>query len=527
MQFSYMNSPKNDCCCSSGFVSIVPQRGFSSIAPELESTLFDRNGTDSMDYLPVTLQLEDRHCLIVGGGSVAARKLRHLRRAGAKVTLVSLAFGGEVQRLASEHNLTLIKGEFEIEHLEGVYLVIAATNDETANQFVSRAAQEHSVWVNVVDNLELSTLIMPAVVDRSPLLIAISTGGVSPVLARKIREKLEWLLPTKLGELLTRLKILRPQLKKKFSEFGQRREFTEWLIESAIANPDVLEQSDSQWLSDYEQGGSELGKVWLVGAGPGSADLLTVKALKLLQKADVVLHDSLVSDEVLEQVRRDARLIPVGKRANRPSVKQETINSLLIEHARKGQRVVRLKGGDPFIFGRGGEELQALRAANIDFEAVPGITAAAGCAAYAGIPLTHRDHSQSLTFLTAHGKASVDRLNWRSLAREQQTLVVYMGLMRNQILANNLIRHGRAPSTPCAIIENGARPEQRVVLGSLAQLPEMVEQRQLKSPALIVIGEVARLAEELSWYQRNNFTKFLQGIENNADGAEFDVQIAV
>lgn len=454
-----------------------------------------------MDYLPITVQMKSRHCLIVGGGEVAARKLKHMLQAEVKVTLVSPKFSQEVLELAEKKSVRLIEDVFSTDLVEGFYLVIAATDDRMVNRQVSISAQQQNIWVNVVDDLELSTFIMPAVIDRSPLLIAVSSSGVAPVLARKIREKIEWLLPDSLGSLLEKLKLLRPKVKKKFSSLKEKRNFSEWYIESAIQESKILEQDDDKILNFYADKSMADGIVHLVGAGPGDPELLTVKALKIIQKADVVLYDALVSQEILARVRKDATLVHVGKRAKCHYVHQDQTNQLMVDYASKGLSVVRLKGGDPFIFGRGGEELQFLKQHEISYEVIPGITAAAGCAAYSGIPLTHRDHAQSIRFITGHEKSNKNSLDWNNLAQASQTLVFYMGLMRNQSIAESLISNGRAPSTPVALIEKGTTNNQRTVVGRLDQLPNLVEEYSVKSPALIIIGEVAGLASELSWFR--------------------------
>ena len=456
-----------------------------------------------MEYFPITVRLQQQQCLIVGGGDIAARKLKSLLKAGAKVTLVALDFNDEVSALAEKHQLPLLQQPFSKDFVKDAYLIVAATDNTELNKEVSNIAREYSIWVNVVDDVELSTFIMPAIVDRSPLLVAVSTGGVSPVLARKIREKLEWVLPSNLGGLLKRLKEFRPSVKKKFGDLKSKRDFSEWYIEKAIEDDRVLDESFDKTVTAYEGATSRSGKVFLVGAGPGDPDLLTIKALKVLQKADIVLHDALVSEGVLDLVRRDATLVNVGKRAKKHSVVQEETNQLLVKYAQQGLSVVRLKGGDPFIFGRGGEELEYLLEAGVDYEVVPGITAASACSSYAGIPLTHREYSQTVMFITAHCKHSEDTLNWKSLAREQQTVAVYMGLLRNEVLVEQLIKHGRSGDTPIAVIENGTLPEQRVVTGHLKQLPSLVKEHDIVSPSLIVIGEVAALARKLGWFKQS------------------------
>ncbi|WP_196138343.1 siroheme synthase CysG [Aliikangiella sp. G2MR2-5] len=457
-----------------------------------------------MDYLPITVDMKERLCLIVGGGEVAARKLKHLLKAKAMVKMVSHEFNTEIIQLAEQEKIELIKGDFTIELLKNVYLVIAATDDNLINKQVSDSAKTHNIWVNVVDSLELSTFIMPAIIDRSPLLIAVSSSGVSPVLARKLREKIEWLLPANFGQLMANLKRLRPLAKKKFNSMIERKRFSEWYIEKAMTKPESLESGVEGAIADYQDRDQKSGKVYLVGAGPGDAELLTVKALKILQKADVVLYDALVSRDILDCVRKDATLVHVGKRANRHFVTQNRTNELLVEFAEQGMDVVRLKGGDPFIFGRGGEEAQVLVQANIEFEIVPGITAAIGCAGYAGIPLTHRDFAQSVRFITGHEQGEASSLNWVDLAKPNQTLVFYMGLLKSQRIAEQLIGHGRAGSTPVAIIEKGTTSEQRVILGKISELPELAKSYDVKSPALIIVGEVASLANELQWYSRGS-----------------------
>ncbi|TQV84584.1 siroheme synthase CysG [Aliikangiella coralliicola] len=454
-----------------------------------------------MDYLPITVQMKGRRCLIVGGGDVAARKLKHLLKSDSLVTMVSHDFCEEVAEIAENNGVELIRGSFTPDILDNIYLVIAATDDRMANRQVSIAAQQRNVWVNVVDDLELSTFIMPAVIDRSPLLIAVSSSGVSPVLARKIREKIEWLLPRSLGKLLLKLKGLRPEIKKKFKQMTDKRSFSEWYIESALKDENQLEKDTHSLFEDYQNNHRPTGKVYIVGAGPGAVDLLTVKALKLIQKADVVLHDALVSEEILASVRKDATLVYVGKRSSQHFVTQDRTNELLVEYAQKGLSVVRLKGGDPFIFGRGGEEIQVLAEHGVDYEVVPGVTAAAGCASYAGIPLTHRDHSQSVRFVTAHEKGTDSKVDWQSLAKENQTLVFYMGLMRSKKISDSLIKHGGKPSTPVAIVAKGTTSDQKVVVGELHELSLMVDRYSIQAPALIIVGEVAKLAKDLHWFK--------------------------
>jgi len=458
-----------------------------------------------MDYLPITVNLVGKTCLVVGAGQVALRKTKALLKAKGEVKVVAPHILPEFFELERTEKVQLVQKVFLESDLDNVDLIIAATDKPDVNEQVSKLAQSKNIWVNVVDDLDNCSFITPAIIDRSPLLIAISTGGIAPVLARKIREKIEWLLPKNLGFLLKNLQGFREQIKSRYQDFSIKRSFYEWFVEKTIDSQIADDENFDSVAQRFESATNTEGKVYLVGSGPGDPDLLTVKALKILQKADVVLHDSLVSKDILDLVRRDAEFISVGKRARKHSVQQAEINELLVKHANRGLKVVRLKGGDPFIFGRGAEELEHIIKVGINFEVIPGITSASGCSTYAGIPLTHRDHSQTVMFITAHCKDSKDCLDWKSIAKHQQTLAVYMGLMRNEILRDKLIEYGRLPSTPVALIENGTRENQRVVIGTLQDLPTMVEEHQVVSPALMVIGEVVSLANELAWFSHGDF----------------------
>ena len=385
-------------------------------------------------------------------------------------------------------------------------LAIAATDDAEVNAAVAAAGRERNVLVNVVDDAARSSFIVPAIVDRSPLVIAVSSGGVAPVLARLVRERIEALFDGSLGRLATLLERWRGRIKAGRPDFGARRRFYEQLIRGRVAalvrghDPRGAEAELRRALVDEAPvvGGS----VALVGAGPGDAGLLTLNALRALQEADVVLHDRLVSRDVLDLARRDAERIAVGKSAGDHPVPQHRIHALMLEHARQGRRVVRLKGGDPFIFGRGGEELEFLRSHGVPFEVVPGITAAVACSAYAGIPLTHRDHAQSVRLVAAHGGDPADALDWAALARERQTVAFYMGVAGLGRIRDGLLAHGRAASTPVAIVENGSRPGQRVIVATLADVEAAGRAMQVESPALVIVGEVAALATELHWFGR-------------------------
>ncbi|TNI72401.1 siroheme synthase CysG [Aeromonas media] len=459
-----------------------------------------------MDYLPIFCRLDNKPVLLVGGGEVAARKARLLLDAGARLTVVSPALDPELAELAANGSIEWLAGEFAPAQLTGKWLVVAATDRREVNALVYQSANQARIFANVVDDPKRSSFIMPSIIDRSPLMVAISSGGKAPVLARLLREKLEALLPQHLGAVATFAGGLRDRVKARFASMGERRQFWERLLGAdrlgqALARGDKAaanQLADSLFADDA----ATKGEVILVGAGPGDPGLLTLHALRQMQQADVVVYDRLVSDEVMALVRRDARRIFVGKQAGNHCVPQEGINQLLLEEAKKGQRVVRLKGGDPFIFGRGGEELETLVGSGVGFQVVPGITAASGCAAYAGIPLTHRDHAQSVRFVTAHGKGGARDLDWPLLARDRQTLVFYMGLSSCAEIREQLIAHGKGGDTPVALIERGTQPSQRVIRGTLDQLPELAI--GVESPALIMVGSVVTLADKLAWFGQGN-----------------------
>ncbi|ATL98086.1 uroporphyrinogen-III C-methyltransferase [Aeromonas sp. CA23] len=455
-----------------------------------------------MDYLPIFCRLDNKPVLLVGGGEVAERKARLLLDAGASLTVVSPELDPELAALADAGAIEWRAGEFEPAQLTGKWLVVAATDRREVNALVYQSANQAGIFANVVDDPKRSSFIMPSIIDRSPLMVAISSGGKAPVLARLLREKLEALLPQHLGAVAAFAGGLRERVKARFASMGERRQFWERLLGAdrlgqALARGD---QASANQLADnlFAEEGASQGEVILVGAGPGDPGLLTLHALRQMQQADVVVHDRLVSDEVMALVRRDAKRIFVGKQAGNHCVPQEGINQLLLDEAKKGQRVVRLKGGDPFIFGRGGEELETLVGSGIGFQVVPGITAASGCAAYAGIPLTHRDHAQSVRFVTAHGKGGTQDLDWPLLARDKQTLVFYMGLSSCATIREQLMAHGKEGDTPVALVERGTQPSQRVIRGTLDQLAELAI--GVESPALIMVGSVVTLADQLAWF---------------------------
>ncbi|MCK2085885.1 uroporphyrinogen-III C-methyltransferase [Aeromonas sp. 3925] len=455
-----------------------------------------------MDYLPIFCRLDNKPVLLVGGGEVAERKARLLLDAGAQLTVVAPELDPELAELAANGNIEWLAGEFAPQQLAGKWLVVAATDRREVNALVYQSANQARIFANVVDDPTRSSFIMPSIIDRSPLMVAISSGGKAPVLARLLREKLEALLPQHLGAVATFAGSLRERVKARFATMGERRRFWERLL-GADRLGQALARGDSasaNQLADslFAEESKAHGEVVLVGAGPGDPGLLTLHALRQMQQADVVVYDRLVSEEVMALVRRDAKRIFVGKQAGNHCVPQEGINQLLLEEAKRGQRVVRLKGGDPFIFGRGGEELETLVGSGIGFQVVPGITAASGCAAYAGIPLTHRDHAQSVRFVTAHGKGGARDLDWPLLAKDKQTLVFYMGLSSCAVIREQLLAHGKGGDTPVALIERGTQPSQRVIRGTLNELPELAV--GVESPALIMVGSVVTLADKLAWF---------------------------
>ncbi|WP_433690702.1 siroheme synthase CysG [Kosakonia cowanii] len=454
-----------------------------------------------MDHLPIFCQLRGRACLLVGGGDVAERKARLLLDAGAQLTVNALSFIPQFTAWAAEGMLTLVEGEFSETLLDECWLAIAATDNDAVNQRVSDAAEARRIFCNVVDAPKEASFIMPSIIDRSPLMVAISSGGTSPVLARLLREKLESLLPQHLGHVAKFAGQLRSRVKRHFATMSERRRFWEKLfvndrLAQSLANQNMaaVETITEQMLNEPLD---NRGEVVLVGAGPGDAGLLTLKGLQQIQQADVVVYDRLVSDEIMNLVRRDADRVFVGKRAGYHCVPQEEINQILLREAQSGKRVVRLKGGDPFIFGRGGEELETLCHAGIPFSVVPGITAASGCSAYSGIPLTHRDYAQSVRLVTGHLKTGGE-LDWANLAAEKQTLVFYMGLNQAAAIQEQLIAHGMQADMPVALVENGTSVQQRVVSGALLELGELAQ--QVKSPSLIIVGRVVALRDKLKWF---------------------------
>lgn len=458
-----------------------------------------------MDFLPLFHNLQGRHVLVVGGGEIALRKARLLADAGACLRVVAPEIDSQLVALVEQSQGLVHRRGYASGDLEGAVLVIAATDDEPLNAQISRDAQARGVPVNVVDAPALCSVIFPAIVDRSPLIVAVSSAGDAPVLARLIRAKIETWIPSAYGQLAGLAKRFRQQVKQLFPDVQQRRVFWEDVFQGPIAERVLSGQpaEAERMLAERVAGGAPkpLGEVYLVGAGPGDPDLLTFRALRLMQQADVVLYDRLVAEPIIEMCRRDAERIYVGKRRADHAVPQEQINRLLIDLAKQGKRVLRLKGGDPFIFGRGGEEIGELAAHGIPFQVVPGITAASGCAAYAGIPLTHRDHAQSVRFVTGHLKDGSSDLPWADLTSPGQTLVFYMGLVGLPIICEQLVRHGRSADTPAALVQQGTTRNQRVFTGTLGNLPQLVAEHEVHAPTLVIVGEVVKLRDRLAWFE--------------------------
>ncbi|MDM8547266.1 siroheme synthase CysG [Candidatus Venteria ishoeyi] len=461
-----------------------------------------------MDFLPIFLNLKNYRCLVVGGGEVATRKAQLLLEAGAQVKIVAPDLSPELEKLHQEKALQYRLGNFEASDLSDCFLVIAATDDAQVNAEVAGLAKQQGALLNVVDQPELGNYILPSIISRDPLQIAISSGGASPALSRMLRIKLETLIPSGYGQLAQLLRKFRPQVKAFFSTGEQRRHFWEKILGSPIAElvlsgqTQAAEQALEQQLHNAEDKlETKSGEVYLVGGGPGDPDLLTFRALRLMQQADVVVHDRLVSKAVLNLTRTDAKRVYVGKERSNHAVPQENINKLLARLAKEGNRVLRLKGGDPFIFGRGGEEIETLAAEGVPFQVVPGITAASGTAAYAGIPLTHRDYAQSCVFVTGHLKDGTMNLNWDLLTQPQQTVVVYMGLLALPILCQELMKHGLPAKKPIALVQQATTKNQRVFTGTLGTLPDIIRDAEVKPPSLLVIGDVVTLQDKLSWFK--------------------------
>ena len=455
-------------------------------------------------YFAAFLDIRAKPALVAGGGEVAALKAETLLRSGAKVTVVAPELCARLAELTLLGSVRHEARRFQPGDLLGAEIAIAATDDPSVNEAVSAAARALRIPVNVADDAALSSFIMPSVIDRAPLQIAISSAGASPVLARKLRTLIEAAVPFAYGRLAALAGRFRAASKEKYRDPDERRRFWERVMDGPIAEGVLAgnERAAENALAKALEGETAIsrGFVSLVGGGPGNPDLLTLRALRALQTASVVLYDHLVAPAIVDLARRDAQRIYVGKEQSNHALDQRDINALMVRLAREGKHVVRLKGGDPFIFGRGGEEIEALAEHGIDFEVVPGITAASGAASYAGIPLTHRDYAQTCVFVTGHLKNGSAQLDWRALAQPRQTLVVYMGVHGLASICEGLVDNGLPPDTPAALVEKATLPAQRVVEGTLASLAETASREKIKPPALLIVGEVVRLRPRLAWF---------------------------
>ncbi|MES9940699.1 MAG: siroheme synthase CysG [Candidatus Thiodiazotropha sp. 6PLUC2] len=473
-----------------------------------------------MDFFPIFLDIKNKTCLVIGGGAVAERKTALLLKSGADVVLISPELTQNLTGWRDMGRLNHVQRAFHDEDISEQHLIIAATNDPTLNQQIANLANQRRIPVNVVDQPSLCSFIVPSIIDRSPVVAAVSTGGASPVLARLIRSRLESLIPAGYGRLANLCNRFRQRVKDHFSQPEDRRLFWDRVLEGGVAervfsgDDDEADQLMERLLSNPKLD-QDMGEVYLVGAGPGDPDLLTFRALRLMQQADVVVYDRLVAKPILEMTRHDAEHVYVGKERDKHAMRQEEINKLLAELAKQGKRVLRLKGGDPFIFGRGGEEIDTLAAEGVPFQVVPGITAASGCASYSGIPLTHRDYAQSVTFVTGHLKDGSMNLNWDMLAQPSQTLVFYMGLVGLPVICRELQSHGVAGDMPIALIQQGTTHLQRVFTGTLDNILQIVEQERPKPPTLIIVGHVVELQEKLSWFEAPPHSK--QGATSPVD----------
>ena len=458
-----------------------------------------------MESFPVFINIKDKPVTIIGGGDIALRKVRLLIKADPKITVISKVICRELKELLTQHNHQIIQKSFQVSDLKAPILIIAATNNIKINKQISILAQKKNILINVVDQPQLCTFTMGSIIERDSLVVSISSGGKAPVLVRSIREKIETLIPQSYSELVSFSGNLRSIVKRKIKSGIKRRIFWEQFFESDYIQNFILapKKLNSRLFNKILLGmrKQKTGEVYLVGAGPGERDLLTIRALHLMQKCDICIYDNLVSKDILELVRRDADLIYAGKKQDQHTLSQNKINSLLIKFAKQGKRVLRLKGGDPFIFGRGGEEIESLMKNKILFQVVPGITAANGVASYSGIPLTHRDYAQSCLFLTGHLKDGSIDFEWPKLIVKNQTLVVYMGLLSLNELVKNLLLHGMVKKMPIAIIESGTTSKQKVIIGELSNIKEKVSKLKIKSPALIIIGSVIKLRSKLDWFK--------------------------
>lgn len=459
-----------------------------------------------MSLLPLFIDIKDKPCLVVGGGTIAFRKVKMLSKAGASIKIIAPVICADLESHCEQNNIEIELREFTDRDINEQVLIIAATDNAQLNENISKLAKQNKILVNVADNFKKGDVVLPSVIDRDPIQIAVTTGGASPVLARLLRRNLERCTPSAYGSLASLVERYRQPTSEEIPNDDSRRRFWEEVLQGPIAEMVLAgklsdaEETLKKKLQTKDFVNSDKGEVYLVGAGPGDPDLLTFRALRLMQQADAVVYDRLVSDQIMDLVRKDAEKIYAGKQRANHAIQQESINQLLVRLAKEGKRVLRLKGGDPFIFGRGGEEIETLMEEGVHFQVVPGITAAAGCASYSGIPLTHRDHAQACIFVTGHLRDGTVNLNWEMLAHANQTIVFYMGLHGLNIICEQLAKHGLDTETPAALITKGTTPDQRVLIGNLSTLPTLVDAQHVQGPTLIIVGSVVSLHTKLHWY---------------------------
>lgn len=456
-----------------------------------------------MKRFPLFVNLDKLPVLVVGGGEIAERKINLIIKANAKVEVLARKFSPNVENLINKNKLKKIKSNLDISTLDSNYsLIIAATDNKQINKKLFNFANKNNILINVVDQPDLCTCTFGSIVERGDLVVAISTGGNAPVFARNLREKFETLLPQSTKQLIDFSASIREKVMNSFSQFNKRRIFWELFFDAFAAKKNITKSNlttlTNQLIKTLKNKHS--GEVFLVGAGPGDPELLTLRALHLIQKADVCIYDNLVSKEILELVRRDAHMIYAGKLRNNHTIEQKEINQLLVNYAKKGLRVLRLKGGDPFMFGRGGEEISELMTQKIKFQVIPGITAASGVSAYAGIPLTHRDYSQSCIFITGHEKNGKLNINWSNLIHENQTIVIYMGLNSLPIIVQNLIDSGMRKNMPIALVQEGTTEKQKVMVSTISKVISKTLKSDIQSPVIIIIGEVVKLRKTIKWF---------------------------
>jgi len=457
-------------------------------------------------FLPLFHRAHGQHVLIVGGGRMALRRYKKLLEFGLQVQVISPEIKPELKKLLENNQQSFIESYFENAHLRNQFFVVAATNDRQVNEKVAQACKAKKIPVNVVDDPSACDFIFPMVVDRSPLSIAISSGGASPILSRLLKNLIHGLIPSSYGKLAELVGNFRSQVRTAIPDESQRVAFWESVLQGSVAEAMYSGKEDeAKNLLRHALQNTEktigAGEVYLIGVGPGDPSLLTLRAFRLIQQADVILHDRLVSPEILALARSETEMVYVGKQRSFHAVPQQEINQLLIDYAKQGKRVARLKGGDPFIFGRGGEEIAQLAENKIPFQVIPGITAASGCAAYAGIPLTHRDHAQSVRFVTGQLQNGTVDLPWQELVAPNQTLVFYMGLNGLSIICEQLMAYGAAPELPAALIEQGTTANQRVHIAVLATLCDVIKDQEIHSPTLFIVGSVVNLHEKLAWFK--------------------------